>query len=312
MQQDAALVARVADQLERDGYAMMEGVMPTDMLETYRQRIDALMAEERERLHTPEDGTTSAEDEAIADYYRRHYTVSEAEVGRILARVRHDRRRDLDTGWPVPYPKVAKSFIHLPTMFDQDRSQRVWHIPNKAPELIGAAEHPQVLAVARRLMGEDCTLHDYQATSIGPGTGGGSWHVDAPLGQIPEPLPEFALTLQTVWLLDDFTEHNGATRIVPGSHRSRRSPPWSSEPLPDEVALTAPAGSVALWLSNTWHRSGPNSTDRPRRALIINYNRSWVRGFTDFTATLDPEMAKRFSPTARYLLGYGARAPERR
>jgi len=115
-----------------------------------------------------------------------------------------------------------------------------------------------------------------------------------------------------VWLLDEFTEHNGATRIVPGSHRSRRSPPWSSDPLPDEIALTAPAGSVALWLSNTWHRSGPNSTDRPRRALIINYNRSWVRGFTDFTATLDPQVAKRFSPTARYLLGFGARAPERR
>ena len=132
MQHDAALVARAADQLEQDGYAVMEGIMPADMLETYRRRINALMADEREHPYAPEDGTTSAEDEAIADYYRRHYTVSEAEIGRILARVRHDRQRDLDTGWPAPYPKIAKSFIHLPTMFDQDRSQRVWQIPNKA------------------------------------------------------------------------------------------------------------------------------------------------------------------------------------
>ena len=76
-----------------------------------------------------------------------------------------------------------------------------------------------------------------------------------------------------------------------------------------EVTLTAPAGSVAIWLSNTWHRSGPNHTDRERRAILCNYNVSWLRGFADFTSTLADGIAAGLSNDARYLLGYGARAP---
>ena len=69
--------------------------------------------------------------------------------------------------------------------------------------------------------------------------GGGAWHVDAPLGQIAEPLPEFPLTLQNVWMLDDFTADNGATRVMPRSHKLRKSPPWGSGPLDGEVDLAA-------------------------------------------------------------------------
>lgn len=298
--------------LEEDGYAVIENVLSPEELARYRGIVDDLMAKERENPFHPTDGIESPDDAEIADFYRKHYTVSEAEVERLVARVRHDRIRECGSDWPVPYAKVPKSFIHLPTMFDQDRSQRVWQLVNKAPEMASLIEHPVVLSMVRHILGEDCNLHDFQGTSIGPKTGGGAWHVDAPLGQLPEPLPEFPLTIQNVWLLDDFTEHNGATRVLPGSHKLRKVAPWSHDPLPDEVVLTAPAGSVAIWLSNTWHRSGPNSTDKPRRAILCNYNRSWMRGFTDFTATMDPETAKSLSPTARYLLGYGARAPERR
>lgn len=302
----------VRKKLENDGYAVIDNALSRDELERYRRKVDELMAYEREHPYCPTDGVESPEDAGIADYYRKHYTVSEAEVQRLLARVRHDRARGRNTPWPVPYNKVPKSFIHLPTMFDHDQSQRVWQLANKAPEMVPLIEHPVVLSLVRHVLGDDCNLHDFQATSIGPRTGGGAWHVDAPLGQIPEPLPEFPLTLQNVWLLDEFTADNGATRVVPGSHKRRKSPPWSHDPLPDEVVLTAPPGSVAIWLSNTWHRSGPNSTDRPRRAILCNYNRSWLRGFTDFTATLDEKIVRTLSPTARYLLGFAAHPPELR
>ncbi|WP_431854251.1 phytanoyl-CoA dioxygenase family protein [Azospirillum sp.] len=303
---------RVQRQLEEDGYAVIENVLAPDELERYRNTVDALMAQEREHPPVPGGGEERPEDAEIGNYYRKHYTVSEAEVERLLARMRHDRARNAYTPWPVPYGKVSKNFIHLPTLFDQDGSQRVWQLVNKAPEMASLIENPVVLRLVRHVLGEDCNLHDFQATSIGPHTGGGAWHVDAPLGQIPEPLPEFPLTVQNVWLLDDFTEHNGATRVVPGSHRFRKSPPWSEGPRDDEKVLTAPAGSVAIWLSNTWHRSGPNDTDRPRRAILCNYNRSWLRGFTDFVSTMDPATAARLSPTTRYLLGFSARAPEQR
>lgn len=299
--------------LDEDGYAVLENVLRPDELTLYSATVNQLMAEERANPPVPETGLEDPElDAVIRDYYLTHYTVSEAEADRMVQRARYERARNRGTPWPVPYNKVSKNFIHLPTMFDQDKSQRVWQIVNKAPEMAPIVEHPTVLNLVRYVLGEDCNLHDYQATSIGPQTGGGAWHVDAPLGQIPEPLPEFPLMVQTVWLLDDFTATNGATRILPGSHKLRKSPTWVHGDLEDEVVLTAPAGSVALWLSNTWHRSGPNETDAPRRALICNYKRSWLSGFTDFAATLDPDVADSFSATTRYLLGYSARAPESR
>ncbi len=310
---DTSQLETAKRKLEEDGYAVVENVLSAEELAFYSDTVDRLMAEERAAPPVPAEGLPDAEQDAVIEaYYRSHYTVSAAEAKRLVARAQYDRLRNRNTPWPVPYNEVPKSFIHLPTLFDEDRSQRVWQIITKAPEMAPVVENPLVLGLVRHMLGDDCNLHDYQATSIGPQTGGGAWHVDAPLGQLPEPLPEFPLMIQTVWLLDDFTAHNGATRVVPGSHKFRKSPSWAHGEMEGETVLTAPAGSVAMWLSNTWHRSGPNETDRPRRALICNYNRSWLRGFTDFISTLDPEVADGFSPTVRYLLGYGARAPERR
>ena len=54
-------------------------------------------------------------------------------------------------------------------------------------------------------------LSDVGGNSLGPGTPGGAWHVDAPLGQLPEPLPDFVLTTQNIWMVEDFTPDNGAS-----------------------------------------------------------------------------------------------------
>ena len=295
-------------QLAEEGYAVIENVLDAAQLEQARERVASLMAAERADPF-PLDDERHEDDDDILAYYKRHYTVSDMEAQRMVARVHQYRRDNENTRWPVPINKVSKNFLHLPTLFDDDKSQRVWNLLNKAPDMIPLIEHPAVLPMVRSVMGQDCNLHDFQATSIGPGTGGGAWHVDAPRGQIAEPLPEFPLTLQNVWMLDDFTADNGATRVMPRSHKLRKSPPWGSGPLDGEVTLTAPAGSVAIWLSNTWHRSGPNHTDRERRAILCNYNVSWLRGFADFTSTLPAGVAATLSNEARYLLGYGARAP---
>ncbi|QHE83415.1 phytanoyl-CoA dioxygenase family protein [Hydrogenophaga sp. BPS33] len=304
-------IDKLKHQLAEEGYAVIENVLDADQLAQARKAVEKQM--EHELAHPlPLDDERHEDDDEIRAYYKKHYTVSEAEAERMVARVHQYRRDNAGTRWPVPIGKVSKNFLHLPTLFDDDQSQRVWNLLNKAPELIPLIEHPVVLPMVRHVMGQDCTLHDFQSTSIGPHTGGGAWHVDAPLGQIPEPLPEFPLTLQNVWLLDDFTPDNGATRVMPRSHKLRKPPPWGSGPLDGEVTLTAPAGSIAIWLSNTWHRSGPNTTDRQRRAILCNYNVSWLRGFADFTTSLPSEVIPTLSNEARYLLGFAARAPRTR
>ncbi|MCC2597159.1 phytanoyl-CoA dioxygenase family protein [Pusillimonas sp. MFBS29] len=305
-------IESISHQLADKGYVVIENVLSPELVQLARERVESLMAHEREHPYHPTDGIASPQDEEVRAYYKKAYTVDDEELERMVARTRHYRLQNAGTSWPVPINKVSKNFLFLPTMFDYGKSQRVWNLINKAPDLAPLIEHPLVLPAVRNILGADCNLHDFQSTSIGPQTGGGAWHVDAPLGQIAEPLPEFPLTIQNVWLLDDFTEHNGATRVMPYSHKLRKSPPWGSDPLPDEVVLTAPAGSVAMWLSNTWHRSGPNTTDKARRAILCNYNLSWLRTFTDFTSTMKPEVAAGFSNDLRYLLGFAAKAPQTR
>ena len=298
--------------LQEHGYAVLPRLLDDEHLDALRRQVDTALAAERADPFDPQDGGAGPDDEAIEAFLKANYAISPAERARLMRRIRHTRVGQLNTPWPVGPDQVQKLFLHLPTLFDDDRSQRLWNLLAKCEAAPALVEHPAVLALTRAVLDPDCVLSDCSATSIGPGTDdGGAWHVDVPLGQLPEPLPDFPLTTQNVWMLDDFTTDNGATRVVPGSHKQRRKPPWGGGSLEGEVALTGAAGSVALWLSNTWHRSGPNRTGAPRRAVLCYYSRSWVKPFNDFHNGLAPDRARGLSPTLRYLLGYGAHGPVR-
>ena len=299
--------------LSEHGYVVLEGVLTDSEVEEIRGQVDDLLARERAAPFEPEEGNAGSDDASMEAYLSESYSVSRAELARIMRRIRSTRKANLDTPWPVGAAEVNKLFLHLPTLFDRDRSQRIWNLAGKADGAADLIEHPAVLALARAALGQDCVLSDCSATSIGAHTEGGSWHVDVPLGQLSEPLPDFPLTTQNAWMLDDFTEENGATRVVPGSHLTRRKPQWSEDTVEEnEIALTAPAGSVAMWLSNTWHRSGPNRTEKPRRAVLCYYCRSWIKPFSDFRTAVPAGRAGQFSPTLRYLIGYSANPPARR
>lgn len=78
-----------------------------------------------------------------------------------------------------------------------------------------------------------------------------------------------------LWLLDDFTLDNGATRVVPGSHHSPIPPPRSmaapSSSHPQEEVVLAAAGSVLVFNGHLWHRGGRNDSRAPRRVLQCSY-----------------------------------------
>lgn len=103
-----------------------------------------------------------------------------------------------------------------------------------------------------------------------PGTPGGQIHADWPLGDVPQPYPSWPMLLQTMWMLTEFTEDNGGTRLVPGSHKSLRPP--RAEDVRHEVPVVGPAGSVLIWHGGIWHRNGANITlDRHRMGANIAY-----------------------------------------
>ena len=293
--------------LDQQGYVVLEGILDRNRLQRIRGEVDRLFEQERQRPFDPGDGPGEPDDDAIEAFISESYTASAAEVARIMKRIRHTRALNGNTAWPVPPNQVMKLFFHLPLLFDQDRSQRIMNLPAKSDAALSLVEEPHILKLVRGVLGEDCVLSDLSATSIGAhAKEGGAWHVDVPLGQLSEPLPDFPLTVQNAWMLDDFTAENGATRVVPRSHKLRKKPAWAPQQEREETVLAAPAGSVAVWLSNTWHRSGPNTTDRPRRALLGYYSRSWVKPFSDYRTCFSERKLAGLSPALRYLLGFSA------
>jgi ectoine hydroxylase-related dioxygenase (phytanoyl-CoA dioxygenase family) len=112
-----------------------------------------------------------------------------------------------------------------------------------------------------------------------------------------------ALSVNVVWMLDDFTEANGATRVAPRSFL-RPDAPEPGRVYPDEVLGTAPAGTLLAFNSLTWHGGGRNRTDRLRRAFHVHYCRSWVKPQRDHPRSMDAESLADASPLLIRLLGY--------
>ena len=133
--------------LSEHGYAVIEGVLSGDEIQHYRSLAAVLFERERAHPFEPEDGPALPGDAEIEAYLKESYQISEAEQARLMRRIRHTRAQNRGTPWPVAPSAVVKNFLHLPTLFDYDQSQRIWNLVNKAPDFGKLIEHPAVLFV---------------------------------------------------------------------------------------------------------------------------------------------------------------------
>jgi len=101
--------------------------------------------------------------------------------------------------------------------FEGFSSQRIYALFAKTRTFDAQATDPLVLGVLERVLGPSCQLSAPVGISIGPGETAQNLHRDDGVYPLPRPHPE--LVLNTMWALDDFTEENGATHVVPGSHK---------------------------------------------------------------------------------------------
>ena len=127
--------------------------------------------------------------------------------------------------------------------------------------------HPKVLAAIEAVLGNAYKLSSLNYRAAKPGQGLQKLHVD-----YGNTVPDGGYKVcNTIWLLDDFLENNGATRIVPGTHTSKILPQDALEdpnlPHPDEIKIIAPAGSVFIFNSHVWHGGTTNHTDNYRRSI---------------------------------------------
>jgi ectoine hydroxylase-related dioxygenase (phytanoyl-CoA dioxygenase family) len=163
--------------------------------------------------------------------------------------------------------------------------------------------HPlQLAAVAHVLGWNELKLHSLNGRAALPGQGDQGLHADWS-GAVEVGSYQVANSL---WMLDDFTARNGATRVVPGSHRWGQSPADGMAdpraPHPDEILITGEAGSCVVFNAHLWHSGTHNHTGRPRRALHGAFVRREHKQQTVQREYLRPETIRRLSASQRYLL----------
>lgn len=117
----------------------------------------------------------------------------------------------------------------------------------------------------------------------------------------------FKLMLNVLVMLDDFTVENGATKLVPGSHRIERRP-GDDELERRCVRAVGPAGSVVLFDSNLWHSAAPNLGAAARRALTLTFTRPFMKQQLDYPRLFEDKNLT--NARLRQILGFNARVPE--
>lgn len=187
--------------------------------------------------------------------------------------------------------------------FEGLTTKRVYSLLAKTRAFDCAALHPLVLGVADRLLGH----HQLSATvaiALQPGEKAQLEHSDDALYPIPRPHPE--LELSTMWAIDDFTEENGATVMLPGSHRWVDEVPTGAT---ERRRAVMPAGSVALYVGTLWHGGGANRSNAVRRGVTIEYLASWLRPQEAHTLAVPRETVAALPERLQELLGYNIRPP---
>jgi len=181
--------------------------------------------------------------------------------------------------------------------------RRLANLVNKGEMFDPIYVNPLVLAAAQYVIGRDFKLHSLNGHDPQPGSDSQPLHAD--WGKERDDRSVYHV-MNSLWMLDDFDEGNGATRIVPGSHhwpgrpQSQMADPRA--PHPQQVFITAPAGSVAVFNGHTWHGSTGNRSQRMRRVYHCAFVAREHAQQTNQREYLRPETAARLSPAARYIL----------
>lgn len=187
--------------------------------------------------------------------------------------------------------------------FEGFKTQRIYSLLSKTRATDAIVEHPRVLAALDRMLQPNYLLSAFLAINILPGETAQALHFDDSFYPFARPRPP--ISVATIWAIDDFTETNGATVAIPGSHR------WGDErPSEDQlVDIIMPAGSVVIFSGTLWHGGGANRSDRPRLAITAQYCQPWARSQENYSLAVPAETARNLSGNIQSMLGYNIHPP---
>lgn len=202
--------------------------------------------------------------------------------------------------------------------FAGTQTRRVARIIGRSDTAVEVALNPLFIGAARKIlqtpthvwvgsdrieMAPDIQLSITQAIQIGPGQGLQPLHRDDATSLWRHPQYGREARLQVMLAISDFTEENGATRVIPGSHR------WDDERMPTQeetVAAQMKAGSALLWLGSVYHGGGANKSALPRTGLTMAYDLAFLRLEENHFLSIPIERVRQLPAEMQRLLGWGA------
>lgn len=186
--------------------------------------------------------------------------------------------------------------------FNGYKTLRIGSVLAFSPASAALIGHARVLEVIDPFLLRHCLGYRIGSTTaieIHPGEAAQVLHRDDDI--YPMRVPGVEWQADVMWALDDFTEENGATRVILGSHAWREYHPLHDQ---DAVQAVMSKGSALFYLGSVWHGGGANLSSRPRMGLINTYALGWLRQEVNQYLAIPREVALGYPEPVRSLIGY--------
>ncbi|MDO6441688.1 phytanoyl-CoA dioxygenase family protein [Marinobacter sp. 2_MG-2023] len=188
--------------------------------------------------------------------------------------------------------------------FEGVKTQRLYNVLEKTRVIDLLATHPRITGLLDRLFQPNYLLSQAQIINILSGESAQPLHYDDGFYPVPRPRPPFGAA--TVWAIDEFTEDNGATVVIPESHN------LGKEVITDRsqaIPAVMPAGSVVFFLGTLWHGGGANRSDADRLAVTCQYCEPWLRPQENFFLELSQSTLSQIPEQLLSMVGYSIHPP---
>lgn len=236
--------------------------------------------------------------------------MEEAERARHAARMRQDGftiienaiEPELLAALNEALARLERDLNARPAMngFEGHHTVRIYNLLAHGAPFDRVPVHANVLPVIEDVLDAGCLISSLSSIAIDPGEIAQPIHSDDMI--IPLAKPHAPIVCNSMWALTDFTEANGATRLVPGSH-VKPSPDYGGAY--DTIPAEMPAGSVLVWDGALWHGGGANRTGQRRTGIAMNYCAGFIRQQENQLLGVPADIARSFSPRLQELMGYG-------
>jgi ectoine hydroxylase-related dioxygenase (phytanoyl-CoA dioxygenase family) len=200
----------------------------------------------------------------------------------------------------------------IPPSATRDNKVRLYGLIYKGEIFEQLVQHPVLLAIIEAILGKDIILGGFSAHILYPGATRMGVHVDYPYWAMSAPFPtQPILEIQVIWLIEDFTEDNGAPLFAANTQKLANKPNFKQfEAIAQKI--TGEAGSVILSHGLCWHDTSVNQSDRPRVSLLGNYTPQYIHPLENNLFDFQPETLKRATPQLKKLLRHDWRSQKER